>query len=216
MFETSTEVARERMIELQLVQRGITNPDVLDAMRAVPREKFVAAHLAEHAYEDRALASELGQTISQPYIVAFMTEALKLEHHHRVLEIGTGTGYQTAVLANLARHVHTIERFESLSRAAQERLATLGIANVTFMIGDGSLGWPEHAPFDRIIVTAGAPGMVQPLLDQLADPGRIVIPMGAPESQQLTAITRQDGRITETPLIPVRFVKLIGEAGFEA
>ncbi len=206
--------AREKMVQTQIAQRGITDPRILDAMRFVPRERFVTPDQAANAYDDRALAAEMGQTISQPYIVAYMTDVLDIEPHHRVLEIGTGTGYQTAVLARLAAHVYSVERLAPLSEQAEGRLAELGIENVTFRVGDGSLGWPAHAPFDRILVAAGAPRLVQPLVEQLADSGRLVLPLGPSESQQLTLVSREGEHLIERSLIAVRFVKLIGEAGF--
>jgi protein-L-isoaspartate(D-aspartate) O-methyltransferase len=202
------------MIETQIVQRGIRSERVLDAVRNTPRELFVPAEQAAHAYEDRALPVGMGQTISQPYIVAIMTEALEVEPDHRVLEIGTGTGYQTAILAILARSVFSVERIEALSVAAQRRIADLGIDHVTFRIGDGSVGLPEFAPFDRIIVTAAAPAVVQALVDQLVEGGRLVIPVGDVDTQRLTTIERRQGKIVERPSIAVRFVKLIGESGF--
>lgn len=206
--------AREKMVQTQIAQRGITDPRVLDAMRIVPRERFVTPDQNAHAYDDRALAVEMGQTISQPYIVAYMTDVLEIEPHHRVLEIGTGTGYQTAVLARLAAHVYSVERLAPLSEQSGRRLAELDIKNVTLRVGDGSLGWPAHAPFDRILVAAGAPRLVQPLVDQLADGGRLILPLGPPDSQQLTIVVREGEHLIERSLIAVRFVKLIGEAGF--
>jgi protein-L-isoaspartate(D-aspartate) O-methyltransferase len=206
-------VARREMVEQQLAVRGIADPRVLTVMGAVPREAFVPPDLAGSAYEDRALPIDAAQTISQPYIVALMSESLQVEPHHRVLEVGTGTGYQTAVLARLAAQVYTIERINSLSAAAQKILARLGVANVLFRIGDGTLGWPEAAPFDRIIVTAAAPKLVNPLVDQLADRGRMVIPLGEDAAQQLVTIEKVGGTTIERPLIPVRFVRLIGAAG---
>lgn len=205
--------ARREMVDRQLAARGIVDPRILRVMGEVPREAFVPADQAIAAYEDRALPIGAGQTISQPYIVALMSEVLRIERGHRVLEVGTGTGYQTAVLARLAERIHTIERIEALSLAARERLAGLGIANVVFRVGDGTLGWPDAAPFDRIIVTAGAPKLVEPLIAQLADGGRLVIPIGDDSAQHLTAIDRRGSKTVEHPLIPVRFVRLIGSAG---
>ncbi len=213
MLSSDFGTARREMVERQLAARGIVDPRVLRAMGEVPREVFVPADQAAAAYDDRALPVGEGQTISQPYIVALMSEALRIERGHRVLEVGTGTGYQTAVLARLAERVHTIERIEALSLAAQSRLADLGIANVLFRVGDGTLGWPDAAPFDRIIVTAAAPKLVDPLVDQLGDGGRLVIPIGEDTAQHLTAIDRRGGKTVEHPLIPVRFVRLIGAAG---
>lgn len=205
---------RHRMVLEQLEARGISSVRVLEAMREVERERFVSANLADEAYDDRALPSALGQTISQPYIVALMTEALAIEPCHRVLEIGTGTGYQTAILAKLSRQVFTIERLEELSSAARQRLVALGLQNVSFRVGDGTLGWPEAAAFDRILVTAAAPQVVPTLLDQLADGGRMVLPVGEEPAQRLTLVERFRGKTIERPLVGVRFVRLIGAEGF--
>jgi protein-L-isoaspartate(D-aspartate) O-methyltransferase len=205
--------ARRAMVEQQLAARGIADPRVLAAMAVVPREAFVPIDLAGNAYDDRALPIDAAQTISQPYIVALMTESLQIAPHHRVLEIGTGTGYQTAVLARLAAHVYSVERIESLSVTAQKVLDRLGVANVSFRIGDGTLGWAEAAPFDRIMVTAAAPKVVGPLVEQLTDGGRMVIPLGEDAAQQLVSIEQVRGTTIERPLIPVRFVRLIGAAG---
>lgn len=202
------------MIAEQLVARGIRDPRVLEAMAAVSREAFVPPHLTERAYDDRALPSEAGQTISQPYIVAYMTECLGVAPGHRVLEIGTGTGYQTAILARLAAEVFTVERLEALSHHAMMRLTELDAWNVRMRVGDGTLGWPEAAPFDRILVTAAAPAIVSPLLEQLALGGRMVLPVGPEDRQYLVAIDKWPNRYVETPLLPVVFVPLVGEAGF--
>ncbi len=202
------------MIADQLVARGIGDPRVLDAMRVIPREAFVPPQLIERAYEDRALPAEAGQTISQPYIVAYMTECLGLAVNHRVLEVGTGTGYQTAVLARLAAEVFTIERLAALSHHAKNRLTELNVRNVWMRVGDGTLGWPEQAPFDRILVTAAAPAVVLPLVEQLAVGGRMVLPIGSVDRQYLVAIDKWPNRYVETPLLPVVFVPLVGESGF--
>ena len=169
MSDPEQQQRRHDMVRQQLVVRGIQDQAVLNAMSRIPREMFVSPELVEAAYEDRALPAGLEQTISQPYIVALMTENLRLGPEHRVLEIGTGTGYQTAVLARLAREVFTVERHPSLAMAAQERLARLGLKNIRYLIGDGSLGWPEHAPYERIIVTAAAPQIVAELVEQLTN-----------------------------------------------
>ena len=202
------------MVDEQIATRDIHDVRVLTALRTIPREVFVPDDQQAHAYDDRALPAGLGQTISQPYIVALMTELLHVHPEHRVLEIGTGTGYQTAILASLARQVFSIERLPELSAAAQERLTRLGYNNISYRIADGTLGWPEEAPFDRILVTAAAPNLVPPLLDQLTEDGRLVIPVGDEGLQRLTVVERKPGRIIEHPSIAVRFVKLIGEAGF--
>ena len=202
------------MVEEQIARRGVQDRRVLEAMESIPRERFLPADQAACAYEDRALPVGMGQTISQPYIVALMTELLRLERDHRVLEVGTGTGYQTAILAALAGQVYSIERIDTLMIAARRRLTALGFENITFHVGDGSLGWPEPAPFDRIIVTAAAPTIIQALVDQLAEGGRLVIPVGGEGTQTLTTVERHKGKTIERPSIAVRFVKLIGESGF--
>lgn len=209
------EVKRLAMVERQLRGRGITDSRVLAIMQRLPRERFLPPALAERAYEDRALAAELGQTISQPYIVAFMSQALHVEREHRVLEVGTGTGYQTAILAQLVNRVCSIERLAELSETARQRVEALGLANVTYGVGDGTLGWAEHAPYDRIIVTAAAPCVIPDLLDQLTEGGRLVIPVGTADSQRLTSVERRSGRIIERPSIGVKFVKLVGARGFD-
>jgi len=205
---------RQRMVDDQIRARGIKDARVLEAMERVPREKFVPADQVAYAFADRALSVGLGQTISQPFMVAAMTAALQLKPHHRVLEVGTGSGYQTALLAQLAALVFTIERLEPLLNAARERLASLGIVNVHYRVGDGSLGWPEAAPFDRIIVTAGAPEVPPSLVEQLAEAGRLVIPVGRQDEQTLTVVERSAGRARETPGLACRFVKLIGRQGW--
>ena len=204
------------MVELQLAGRGISEPRVLDAFRAVPREAFVPPELAEFAYKDAPLPIGEDQTISQPYIVAVTIEALRLRGDERVLEIGTGSGYAAAVLSRIAKQVFTVERRASLANEARERLARLGYRNVDVLHGDGTLGWPEHAPYDAIAVAAGGPQVPKALLDQLAPGGRLVIPVGPDESSQvLTRVTRVGADdFREEPLIEVRFVPLIGEQGW--
>lgn len=214
MTDLEAQNLRLAMVESQIARRGIRDLRVLDAMRDIPRHEFVPPDQVPHAYEDRALAVGEEQTISQPYIVGYMTELLRVEPEHRVLEIGTGTGYQTAVLSRLAHAVYTVERLEGLARAARDRLTAMGYGNVTYRVGDGTLGWPEAAPFDRILVTAAAPTMVGPLVDQIGEGGRLVIPIGGPEDQQVTVVDRRGGRLVTETLIAVRFVKLIGAAGF--
>lgn len=194
----------------QLLDRGISDPQVLRAMARVPREAFVPQSLQEEAYADRALPIECGQTISQPYIVGLMTQALELSGTQRVLEVGTGSGYQTAVLAELAQAVFTIERQADLSAAAQRRLLGLGYTNIAFRIGDGSLGWPEEAPFDRILVAAAAPQCPQSLVDQLADGGVLVMPVGDEEGQVLRQFRRSGQQVESAALTNCRFVPLIG------
>ncbi len=206
---------RKAMIRDQILARGVRDESVLNAMRAIPRERFVAAEYAREAYTDRPLPIGHGQTISQPYIVAFMTELLGIEKSNNVLEIGSGTGYQTAVLASLAAKVHSIERLEILSRRASENLNRLGLSNVSFAVGDGTLGSPEHAPFDRIMVTAGAPQVPASLSDQLAEGGIMVLPVGKSSEQTILRIVRKNGQIHQSHTIPCRFVKLIGRDAWE-
>lgn len=195
---------------MQLRRRGIRDPNVLRAMERIPRELFVDEAFSEHAYQDIALPIECGQTISQPFVVAYMTEKLELKPNHKVLEIGTGSGYQSAILSQLCRRVYTIERWRELQKAAEARLAELKIANVTTIIGDGWLGWPPQAPFDRIIVTAAAVDAPAALLDQLKDGGRMIIPLGETrDSQSLVQIDKTPEGLAETPLLPVRFVPLV-------
>jgi len=205
---------RSRMVEEDLRRRGIHDPRVLDAMAAVPRHRFVPEEERPHAYEDRALPLELGQTISQPYMVAYMTQALRVRPTDRVLEIGTGSGYQTAVLARLAAEVLTVERIGDLQGAARDVLEEIGVDNVRFRVGDGTLGWPEHAPYDRILVTAGAPTVPPALRAQLADGGVLVIPVGEPDLQELVAVTRAGDDYHTTALVGCRFVPLVGDEGW--
>lgn len=207
---------RRQMVELQMEARGISDPAVLAAMRQVPREEFVPQDVRAHAFDDSALPIGEGQTISQPYMVAYMTEQLRLTHDCRVLEVGTGSGYQCAVLAHLARRVFTIERIAGLQSAAMERLARLGSTNVEARAGDGSVGWPDEAPFDRIIVTAGAPHVPQPLIDQLVDGGILIAPVGGMDEQRVVRVTRQGGSVSAIALLACRFVKLLGREGWTA
>ena len=211
-------VARDRMVDEQIAGRGVKDPAVLQAMRAVPRESFVGEHQACCAYEDRPLPIGEGQTISQPYIVARMCEALRVHPGDRVLEIGTGSGYAAAVLSVLAAEVYTIERVESLARSARLRLSNLGYANVHVRHGDGSLGWPEHAAYDVIAVTASGPEVPRSLLSQLAIGGRLVMPVGAaPRWQTLVRVTRTGSDTYDhDTLEEVAFVPLIGVAGWQA
>jgi len=207
-------VRREQMVERQLRRRGIRDRRVLEVMARVPRERFVPESLRESAYEDRPMGIGCGQTISQPYMVAVMTEALRLTGPERVLEIGTGSGYQTAILAELAAEVYTVERVSELVGEARERLAELGCPNIRHHTGDGTLGWPEEAPFDRILVTAGAPVVPEALTEQLADGGILVIPVGDESSQDLLRLRRDGDRIRRESLLRCVFVKLIGEQGW--
>ena len=195
---------------MQLRRRGIRDTKVLRAIERVPRELFVDEAFSDHAYQDIALPIECGQTISQPFVVAYMTEKLELDPRHKVLEIGTGSGYQAAVLSYLCRRVYTVERWRELQKGAEQRLAQLKIANVTTIIGDGWLGWPPQAPFDRIIVTAAALDAPAALLDQLKEGGRMIIPLGETrDAQSLVQIDKTEEGLVETPLLPVRFVPLV-------
>jgi len=210
----ATAAERAAMVERQLRARGIRDERVLAAMSRVPRELFVPPALRDKAYADGALQIGEGQTISQPYIVALMSEALGLEAGDKVLELGTGSGYQTAVLATMGAEVYTIERLPTLSLQARQILDRLGFRNIHYRVGDGTLGWPEAAPFDGIIVTAMAPSVPEPLLEQLADCGRMVIPIGTEERQMLKVVERHGDSFDYSDLCPCVFVKLIGKAGW--
>jgi len=207
---------RKTMIESGLVSRGISDERVLDAFRRVAREEFVSPDQAAMAYQDRPLPIGLGQTISQPYVVALTAEAMELKSDDRVLEIGSGTGYAAAILSKLVREVFTVERIQFLADQARERLSRLGYHNVQVHCGDGTLGWPRHAPYDAIAVAACGPTIPKALLAQLAPQGRLVIPVGSvPSEQVLMRIVREDGDVfREEVLCPVKFVPLIGEQGF--
>jgi protein-L-isoaspartate(D-aspartate) O-methyltransferase len=215
-WSTRREEARDIMFREDLVGRGIKDAEVLRAMREVPREAFIAPELAAHAYADHPLPIEEEQTISQPYIVAYMTEALELTPGDRVLEIGTGSGYAAAVLSRIVKTVYTVERLGRLADKARERLTTLGYSNIVVHEGDGTLGWPEHAPYDAIVVTAGAPNLPEPLLEQLAPGGRLVIPIGPTSYLQMLIRVRRRGEndYHSEELCSVRFVPLIGAAGW--
>lgn len=200
------------MVEDQIERRGITDPAVLAAMRAVPRHRFVPSDQADAAYDDRALPIGFGQTISQPYIVAFMTQALKLTPEHRVLEVGTGSGYQAAVLGQIVAEVQTIEIVPALAERARALLAELGYSNVHVRTGDAYAGLPELAPFDRIIVTAAPDHAPQPLIDQLAEGGRMIVPVGIAQ-QQLILLTKAPAGVQCEPLLDVVFVPLTRSGG---
>ncbi len=202
--------ARQAMVSDQLQRRGIIQARVLAAMGRIPRERFVERGQEDQAYEDRALAIECDQTISQPYIVGLMTQALELAGDEKVLEIGTGSGYQAAVLAELAARVVSIERHVELSRRAGAILEELGYRNVRLVVGDGSAGWPDEAPYDRIIVTAAASEVPAELFAQLREGGILVIPIGDRDSQTLQSIRKVDGRLRATSLSGCRFVPLVG------
>jgi protein-L-isoaspartate(D-aspartate) O-methyltransferase len=207
---------RRRMVEEQIRRRGIRDERVLTAMEEVPRHLFLPEAIRHLAYADDPLPIGEGQTISQPYIVAEMTAALRLSGTEKVLEIGTGSGYQTAILARLSREVVTIERLPSLSAEARKRLAAMEIANVTFAVGDGSLGAPERAPFDRILSAAASPSVPGPWISQLAEGGIIVLPMGSRYEQELTRVTRVGDRTETASLGGCRFVPLVGMYGFQS
>jgi len=203
---------RQRMVERQLKARDIKDERVLAAMTKVPREEFVPADERGEAYEDGPLPIGHGQTISQPYIVAFMTEQLRLKPSDRVLEIGTGSGYQAAILAELVSEIYSVEIVEPLARAAEATLQRLGYKNVHVKIGDGYKGWPEKAPFDAIIVTCAPDKVPQPLTDQLKDGGRMVIPVGERFAQELYLLEKKNGQLKESVTLPVRFVPMLREA----
>ena len=208
-------VARRRMVSEQLVPGGVHDSRVIEVMGRVKRHAFVSQGMEDQAYMDRPLPIGFNQTISQPLMVAIMTEALALDGSEKILEIGTGSGYQTAILAEMAREVLTIERIRELSIGARKVIYRLGYENVKLRIGDGTLGWPEEAPFDRIIVTAGAPVVPEALMSQLADGGRLVIPVGGEDLQKLDVITRRGDGFDTRSVTACRFVKLIGKEGWK-
>ncbi|HEX4070010.1 MAG TPA: protein-L-isoaspartate(D-aspartate) O-methyltransferase [Planctomycetaceae bacterium] len=211
---TTSELRHQLREELEL--RGITDARVLDAIEETRRDLFVPEAIRAAAYEDSALPIGNGQTISQPYIVALMTQELELSGDEKILEVGTGSGYQAAILARLCRTVVTIERIPALSESTRRVLAEMGIGNVILLQGDGTLGNPEHAPYDRVIVTASAPSVPQPLYDQLKPGGRVVAPIGDESAQELVRVEKSDSGPKTTILCGCRFVKLIGEAGWQA
>jgi protein-L-isoaspartate(D-aspartate) O-methyltransferase len=206
----------ERMIQQQVVERGIRDERVLNALRGVPRERFFRDEARQAAYADRAAPIGHGQMISQPYMVALMTHRLDVHPNHKVLELGTGSGYQTAILAQLAGDVYSIERVKPLLDGAFERVLSMGIRNVHFRFGDGTAGWPEAAPFDRILITAGAPERPRSLLlGNLAEGGIAVLPVGPHDEQMLVEVRRLGGKLLSTDICPCRFVKLIGQEGWK-
>ncbi|MGB7684707.1 MAG: protein-L-isoaspartate(D-aspartate) O-methyltransferase [Solirubrobacterales bacterium] len=205
---------RARMVERQLQGRGIEDERVLEALGAVPREAFVPPRMRHRAYADSALPIGEEQTISQPWIVAAICQAMELSGTERVLEIGTGSGYSAAVLSQLAAEVVSVERYESLSRAAREALAEIGVTNVELLVGDGSRGVPERAPFDAIAVHATAPAAPPALIEQLVDGGRLVLPIAMKEADMLTVLRRRGEEVEAKAIGPCRFVPLIGEEGF--
>lgn len=210
------ELARQKMVERQLRERGIRSSRVLDAMSSVPRHLFVSSEHSSEAYADTPLPIGAGQTISQPYMVAAMADALELAGHEKALEVGAGSGYQAVVLSLLAREVFAVESVASLADAARELLARLGCANVRIETGDGSQGWPAGAPYDAILVSAGAPSVPQPLIEQLAEGGRLVIPVGPAKHQELVRIVKRDGGTVRESLLACRFVPLLGQYGWRS
>jgi protein-L-isoaspartate(D-aspartate) O-methyltransferase len=209
------EEARRNMVELQIASRGVHDERVLSAMRSVPRHLFVPASYRDAAYNDCPLPIGRGQTISQPYIVAVMTELLQLRPDDRVLEIGGGSGYQAAILGTLAREVISIERIPEVAEMAKENLSGAGITNVTIVIGDGTLGYPARAPYDAVLITAAAPEVPPPLLDQLAEGGRLVAPVGSRDLQELVRCTKREGVVSREHFGGVVFVPLLGRHGWE-
>ncbi len=211
--EQNFETARRFMVEHQIRGRGISNPRVLDAFAAIPRHLFVPEEYRHLAYEDGPLPIGFHQTISQPFIVAYMTDLLDLKGDECVLEVGTGSGYQAAILSALAAEVHTIEMIPALAERAQKTLKQIGVTNVSVHIGDGSLGWEQAAPYDAILVAAAAPRVPQPLLNQLREQGRMVLPVGQHGSQVLELWRREGAKFSHTTLLPVAFVPLRGREG---
>ena len=211
---TDSLAMQRQQLLASLHRAGVYDVSVLRAMASIPREEFVSEALREMAYVDRALPLSLGQTISQPLMVAVMTQALRLTGRERVLEVGTGSGYQTAILGHLAASVYTIERHAELVDPVAKRLVSLGISNVTLLVGDGSLGWPQAAPYDRILVTAGAPTIPDPLLHQLLPNGILVIPVGRADLQELQVVQKGEDAIYVQALGRCMFVPLVGEEGW--
>ena len=207
-------VLRKRMVDEQLIPRGIKNQRILDAFYKIERHKFIPEDLRNSAYADYPLPIGEGQTISQPYIVALMTECLDLTGQERVLEIGTGSGYQAAILAEIAKEVYSIERFENLAKRAQAIINELGYTNVKIKVGDGTLGWPEVAPFDRIVITAASPRIPLPLTGQLKENGKLILPLGESFTQILTVIENKQGKLESTQICGCVFVPLVGKYGY--
>ena len=215
MLASNFEKARARMVEEQLIPRSIHDQKTLEAMRKVPRHLFVEDALKNQAYGDYPLPIGRGQTISQPYIVALMTQALGLKGHEHVLEIGTGSGYQAAILSQICEKVYTVERIDTLLVQSRKVFDSLHYLNILTKLDDGTNGWPEYSPYDVIIVTAGGPKIPLPLLEQLADPGILVIPVGDRGVQDLRLVTKKEGEIKEKTIELVRFVNLIGDHGWK-
>ena len=207
---------RKRMVNEQLLPRGIKNSRVIEAFLKIERHKFIPTEAKRKAYEDFPIPIGEGQTISQPYIVALMTECLDLKGNEKVLEIGTGSGYQAAILAELANQIYTVERIPALAQRAKETLQELGYSNVKVKVDDGTLGWPEEAPFSRIIITAAAPDVPFPLIEQLAEGGKMVLPLGERFSQVLTIIEKKKGKIKQKAVCGCIFVPLIGKYAYKS
>ena len=205
---------RDRMVDTQLSVRGLCDARVLEVFRKVPRHRFVRPQDLNYAYDDHPLSIGYGQTISQPYMVALMTQELRADKNCKVLEIGTGSGYQTAILAELAGEVYTVERITELGDRAQDVLRELGYGNVHFRVGDGTVGWREEGPFDRIMVTAGGPKTPPSLTDQLADDGVMLIPIGPMYRQELTSVVKHKGKVSSQTVCGCVFVKLLGQEGW--
>lgn len=206
---------REQMVEEQLIPRGITDQRVLAAFYKVERDKFVPSDMRKNAYQDYPLSIGEGQTISQPYMVALMTQSLKLEGEEKVLEIGAGSGYQTAILAELSREVYSVERIRILAKRAKRLLGELGYVNIRVFVGDGTLGWEDYSPYDRILVTAGARQIPQPLIEQLGEDGIMVIPVGNSYSQDLRVARKRKKKIKTVTIEKCVFVPLIGKYGWD-
>ncbi len=213
--EEQYKMLRENMLSVQIKARGINGKEVLTALRKIPRHLFIPEQQREYAYEDFPLPIGESQTISQPYMVALMTQALNLKKHEKVLEIGTGSGYQSAVLSRIAKEVYTVEKIESLGLKSEKIFKELGHKNIKVKIGDGTEGWSEHAPYDGIIVTAGSPQMPKPLIEQLSENGRIVIPIGNSFSQDLIVARKTKGELTQRTICGCMFVPLIGKYGWD-
>jgi protein-L-isoaspartate(D-aspartate) O-methyltransferase len=212
---TEQQTRQDQMIRQQVMERGITTPRVIEALQTVPRDRFFPLEHQADAFADRAAPIGHGQTISQPYMVALMTDRLELQPEHRVLEIGTGSGYQTAVLARMCQQVYTVERVKPLLDEAWERLMDLGVRNVHFRYGDGTLGWTEAAPFDRLLIAAGAPRLPEQLLKtHLAEGGLAILPVGPDDEQMLVSVRRQGNQLLTQDIIPCRFVRLLGREGW--
>jgi protein-L-isoaspartate(D-aspartate) O-methyltransferase len=214
MMEEQYSKERKRMVEWQIAARGVKDPRVLEAMLRVPRHLFVPAEARDRAYDDSPLPIGEGQTISQPYMVAWMTELLEVTGNSRILEIGTGSGYQAAILCELGKDIFSIEKQTGLAHAAEERLHSLGYRNIQIKVADGTLGWPEEAPFDGIMVTAGSPSVPQPLLEQLAEGGGLVVPVGPSGIQMLNVIKRNGNEFQTSEEGTCVFVPLVGKFGW--